>query len=111
MRWFTSGFVFGALLFPAIEYFELGGELLWAAAPGFWLWVFYANPAIWLVCDVLGRDDLCIGLAFDNGPLEWLEYAWLYLSLGLMYGLLALALSRLRSAFLLLRWASLRARR
>lgn len=99
MRWFTSGFVFGASLFPAIEYFGLGEDWLWTARPGFW--VFEANPAIWLVCDVLKRDDLCIGLGFDSGPLEWLEYGWLYLSLGLTYGLLALALSRLLSRYIL----------
>lgn len=88
MRWFACGFLFGVLLFPVVERFQLGGDWLWVAAPGFW--VLDANPGIWLVCKVLERRDLCIGLGFDSGPLEWLERAWLYLSLGLMYGAVAL---------------------
>jgi hypothetical protein len=100
MRWFACGFVVGAGLFPFMEWFRVGDHLSWLAAPAGWL--ILVNPATWLICDVLQRDELCIGLGFDSGPLEWLEYSWLYLAFGLLYGALALGL---RSAVGLVRGA------
>jgi hypothetical protein len=98
MRWFAGGFLAGLLLVPVVDHFRLSGDWLLVAAP-MW-WVFDANPVTLVACEVLERADLCIGLGLDGGPLEALEHAWLYVSLGLMYGALALGLRYIASVLM-----------
>ena len=89
MRWFLAGFAFGTALFAALM-LGLVGDWVFAVLPRAW-W-FGANPVVFVVCDVLGRSDLCIGRGFDGGPLEWAELAWLWIAPGLLYGSVALVL-------------------
>ena len=87
MRWFVSGFVLGSVLFMAACWLGTGAEFAWLWTP--LRWSFSANPFLWLICDVLQRRELCIGLPLDGGPLEWLDRAWMYVAPGLSVGTLA----------------------
>jgi hypothetical protein len=90
VRWFVAGCAFGAALLTAVLVLHVDGAWVGAALPRFWL--FDANPIVWAVCDVFARRELCIGLGFDGGPLEWAERGWMFTAAALMYGALALAL-------------------
>jgi len=59
-----------------------------APLPSWWsFWLFDANPVVRVVCDVMQRRELCIGLGFDGGPLQGVERAWFVLAQGAPFGL------------------------
>ncbi len=70
-----------ALLLPGkYGYFIIGGAVL---------------TAICLVDQKIFKANLCRGLAFDGGPLEWVEWASVYISMAVVYGLLTFVIYKL----------------
>jgi hypothetical protein len=88
---FILGFLVGLVVFElGILFAGFTGQAV--PIPRFWsFWVFDANPVVYVLCDLMHRGDLCIGLAFDGGPLERVELAWLLFAQGTPFGLAAVA--------------------
>ncbi len=60
-----------------------------------WLGIFLSELILWPVCSYSKTSGYCIGLGFDDGPLQWLEYGCVFLSLILFYGLVFWVVYRL----------------
>jgi len=90
---FMVGFALGiGALKACIEWSLRTGQAV--PLPRFWVvWLSDANPVVYVLCDVMQRRDLCVGLHFEDGPLEGVELAWLLFAQGAPFGLTAVLLA------------------
>ncbi|MBU2566272.1 hypothetical protein KKG46_01790 [Patescibacteria group bacterium] len=95
---FIVGAIFGQLLLYGLLHFVNQGDLwvTYLAYPAFI--VRYVDvPLLWL-CNIF-NSNLCIGMGLDGGPLEWVEWAVMYTSMSVTYGLLFVIIYKIYSMF------------
>lgn len=49
------------------------------------------DRVLYFFCDLFNQGSMCRGLGFDGGPLEWIEWVSVFVTIALAYGLLGLA--------------------
>ncbi|MBU1033083.1 MAG: hypothetical protein ABII13_05355 [Patescibacteria group bacterium] len=107
LKIFLVGFIFGMLFWSMLIYIDEFNsfqnkviELLFQIffpfvilRPLGSIFYFFLDP----LCNVfkaidfrIGGVEACAGLALDGGPLAWLEYLWIWLVVGVFYGVIFL---------------------
>lgn len=95
LKLFCIGLLFGAILFtvPFFDLVHLGRfdsilikllfQILYIP-----VWITIPLGDIIHMIDIFFESDIDIGLGFDGGPLEWLEWLVFFVAMGLWYGIL-----------------------
>ncbi|MBT4153207.1 MAG: hypothetical protein HOE53_01000 [Candidatus Magasanikbacteria bacterium] len=86
---FLIGAITGAIIIYT-EFFGISNVPSWLIdAIGFPIIIglLVSRIILWPVC-ALSQTNICRGLGFDGGPLEWVEWTSIYLHTMVFYGLL-----------------------
>ncbi len=57
---------------------------------------YISKIVLWPICK-LSKTNICRGLGFDGGPLEWIEWLFVYTSMIICYGLVFLSVYKIYS--------------